>query len=240
MNESFKTQAFSQGIYQVSGTKKEMLGQLRILPDGRKFRYACAGETLVAGQMTSMVAGTANHVEQVQTSGAANAVGSISVTVYVGATEVTADLYTDGYLLVHRGSTEAGYQYRIKSHTTSAGSGTIVCTLNEPLHVATTISSYFSLIPSPWNGVINSASRSTPAAGVAMVVATVGQYLWLQTGGPAICKAEGTAGIASVLSPSNTAGEVEIADSYTSPFIGFVYGYANVAGYFHPIYLTID
>ena len=67
---------------------------------------------MVAGGATQAAAATANHVAQQQTSGAANAAGATSVTVYVGATAVTANQYDDGYLLVHRTTSgTAGMMY---------------------------------------------------------------------------------------------------------------------------------
>lgn len=242
MNESFKTQGFSQGIFKVSTTKRERYGQLRLLPDGRKFRYGKAGGTLVAGGMCIMAEATANHFGQVQTSGAANAVGATQISVYVGATAVTANQYDDGYLQVYRGTAgTTGFQYQIVSHTTSsAGSETIIVTISEPLQVATLTTDYFSLIPNPWSSCTHTTAQEHGAAGIAMKAASSGEYLWFQTGGPAICKAEGTAALGSVITISNTTQEIELKDADTEPVIGFVYGTANVAGYWCPIFLTID
>lgn len=242
MNESFKTQGFAQGIFKVSGSKTEMFGQLRILPDGRKLRYAKAGGTLVAGGMCIMAEATANHFGQIQTSGAANAVGSTTVSVYVGGTAVTANQYDDGYLQIYRGTAgTTGFQYQIKSHTVSAaGSAIIQVTLGEPIQVATVVGDYFSLIPNPWSSVTHSTAQEHGAAGIAMKAASSGEYLWLQTGGVAICKAEGNTALGSVITLSDTTQEIEVANAYTEPVIGFGMGYTGVAGYWCPIFLTID
>jgi len=241
-DDSFKTQGWAQGIYKVSATKKEIYGALRILPDGRKFRYAKAGGTLVAGGMTGGATVTTNHYGQVQTSGAANAVGSTVVQVYIGATAVTENMYLDGFLLVYDGTAgTTGFQYRVTSHeTSSAGSEIISVTLAEPLQVATLTTDYFSLVPSLWSSVTHTTSRTAAPAGIAMKAATSGQFLWLQTGGSAICKAEGTAAVGTEISISNTAQEIEINDAYTSAPVGWVYGVANAAGKWGPVFLTID
>jgi hypothetical protein len=242
MDDSLKTQGFAQSIFKVSTTKREMLGQLRILPDGRKFRYARAGGTLAAGGMCGMNGATANHVAQIQTSGAANAAGATVVSVYVGATAVVAGEYVDGFLQIYDGTAgTTGFQYRITDHAASAaGSAIISVTLAEPIQVATVVGDYFSLIPCPWYSVTHTTSRTAGPAGVAMKVATVGQYLWLQTGGCAICKAEGTAAIGSKIGISNTAQEIELDDAYTSANAGFVYGYANATGKWVPVFLQIE
>jgi hypothetical protein len=102
------------------------------------------------------------------------------------------------------------------------------------------VGDYFSLIPCPWYSVTHTVSRTAGPAGVAMRPATVGQYLWLQTGGCAICKAEGSAAIGSKIGISNTAQEIELDDAYTSANAGFVYGYANATGKWVPVFLQIE
>jgi hypothetical protein len=242
MDTAFKTQGWSQGIFKVSATKRELFGALRILPDGRKFRYGKAGGTLVAGGMCIMAEAVTNHIQQVQTSGAANAVGATVVTVYVGATAVTADQYKDGFLQVYDGAAgTTGVQYRISSHGVSAaGSEAISVTLVEPIQVATIVSDTFSLIPNPWSSCTHTTGKAHGAAGIAMKAASSGEYLWFQTGGPAICKAEGTAALGSEIGISNTTQEIELAAAYTDPTVGFVIGVANAAGKWSPVFLTID
>lgn len=244
MSQGLLNSGFAQDIYKVSGTKTKgiMLGQLRILADGRKFRYGKAGGTLVAGGMCAMAAATANHTAQLQTSGAANAVGSTVVSVYVGATAVTANMYDDGFLQVYDGTAgTTGFQYRIKSHTTSsAGSEIIYVSLAEPILVATLTTDTFSLMPNPWSGIAHTTTKESGAAGIAMRAASSGQYLWFQTGGQAICKAEGTAAVGSAIGISDTTQEIELAAAYTDPIVGFVYGLANAAGKWSPVFLTID
>ena len=242
--EGILNAGFAQDIFKVAGSKAKgiMFGQLRILADGRKFRYGKAGGTLVAGGMCAMAAATANHVAQIQTSGAANAAGATVVTVYVGGTAVTANMYDDGFLQVYDGTAgTSGFQYRIKSHTTSsAGSETIQVTLASPILVATVVGDTFSLIPNPWSSVTHTTTKASGPAGIAARAASSGQYLWFQTGGPAICKAEGTAAVGSEIGISNTTQEIELAAAYTDPTVGFVYGTANVAGKWSPVFLTID
>jgi hypothetical protein len=185
---------------------------------------------------------TAAHIGQVQTSGAANAVGATVVTVYVGAAAVTADMYKDGYLQIYDGvAGTTGFSYRISSHTTSAGSGTISCSLEEPLQVATVVGDTFSLIPNPWSSVIHTGTAEEHGfAGIAMKASCSGQYLWFQTGGPAICKVEGTPALGSELGLSDVAQEIKLAAAYTIPTIGFVYGVASADGKWNPVFLTTD
>ncbi len=242
MNDAFKIQAFSQSISQSSTTKKAILGQLRIFPDGRKFRYGKAGGALVAGSACVGAVAVANHFGQVQTSGAANAVGATQVSVYVGATEVTANQYDDGFLQMYRGAAgTVGRQYKIASHTVSAAGGEIITvTLDEPLQVATLTTDYFSLIPNRYSSVTEVSAKATNFAGVAVCAVASGSYAWLQTGGPACCKTEGTAALGSKLGLSDTAKELELGNAYTDMTVAEVWAIANVAGYWSPVWLKFD
>ena len=239
MTEPIKINAWAQGLYEVSTTKKECLGAKRITEDGREFRYCKAGGTLIPGGATFGPALTANHVAQQQTSGAANSVGSVKVTVYVGATAVTANQYDDGYLLVYRTTSgTAGMMYPISSHTTSAGSGTITVTLKEPLEVATYTTCYLSLIPNPWSSCIAATAVATSYTGQAFVACASGSYCWVQTGGIGNTKGGDTATAANYpIGPSATESCLEVASTQAGPVVGYAYGTALVKGYHTPVML---
>jgi len=237
-----KTRGFDTNIFSQTTTQKDRLGELRIDDFGRVFRYAKAGGALVAGHANTMAAGSANHIKQVQTSGAANAKGATQVTVYVGATAVTADMYRDGYLQVYDGAAgTVGTEYPITSHTLSAGTGTIQVNIAEPLRVATVVSDTFSLIPNPWNGVTETTTIASPAAGVAKMAVTSGNYFWNQTGGPVCALNQGGSalGFISCLGTTN-AGSLQSAADYSSPVIGYPYSFAAVSTKYSPYMLTID
>ena len=239
MTEPIKINAWAQGLYETSTTKKECLGAKRITEDGREFRYCKAGGTLIPGGATYGPALTANHVAQVQTSGAANAVGATNVTVYVGGTAVTANQYDDGYLLVYRTTSgTAGMMYPILSHTTSsAGSETITVTLKEPLEVATYTTCYLSLIPNPWSSCIAAAAIATSYTGQAFVACASGSYCWVQTGGLGNTKGGDTATANYPIGPSNTESCLQVASAQAGPVVGYAYGTALVSGYHTPVML---
>lgn len=239
MTEPIKINAWAQGLYETSTTKKECLGAKRITEDGREFRYCKAGGTLIPGGATYGPALTANHVAQVQTYGAANAVGATNVTVYVGGTAVTANQYDDGYLLVYRTTSgTAGMMYPILSHTTSsAGSETITVTLKEPLEVATYTTCYLSLIPNPWSSCIAAAAIATSYTGQAFVACASGSYCWVQTGGLGNTKGGDTATANYPIGPSNTESCLQVASAQAGPVVGYAYGTALVSGYHTPVML---
>jgi hypothetical protein len=237
-----KINAWSQGLYKVSTTKKECLGALRETEDGRKFRYAKAGGTLIPGGGTYGAAVTANHSAQVQTSGAANTVGSIQVSVYVAGTAVTANQYDDGYLIVYRTATGTqGLIYPIASHTVStAGSEIITVTLKEPLVKATLTTDYFTLVANPWSGIIASKDVATNYTGQAFVSVASGEYCWVQTGGIGVATGGDTAAMGYPVGPSDTESCLEVASTQVGPVIGYAYGTDLVSGYCTPVNLWTD
>ena len=242
MTEPVRINAWAQGLYDVSSTKLHTLGAIRETEDGRRFRYGKAGATMVAGGATQAAAATANHIAQIQTSGAANAAGSTNVTVYVGATAVTANQYDDGYLVVHRTTSgTAGLYYPIASHTTtSTGSTTITVTLKEPLKLATYTDDYFSLFCNPWSAVAIGTDVAVFPTGMAMNAASSGQYLWFQTGGFCVQKGGDTAAVGTMMTTGTADYTTLTMAAYTSTQIGAIYSTAAVTGYFTPIFLTID
>ena len=242
MTEPVRINAWAQGLYDVSATKMHTLGAIRETEDGRRFRYAKAGATMVAGGATQAATATSNHIAQIQTSGAANAAGAKNVTVYVGGTAVTANQYDDGYLVVYcAGSGTAGLYYPIESHTTTAtGSTTITVTLKEPLKVATYTDDYLSLFCNPWSGIAVGTDVAVFPTGMAMAAASSGQYLWVQTGGFCVQKGGDTAAVGMMMTTGTDDYTTKTMAAYTSPQIGAIYSTAAVSGYFTPIFLTLD
>lgn len=232
--------SFAQGLYETSSTQKEVLGSLRIEPDGRKFRYALNGSVaLTTGVTTSMVGVTGNHINRPVA--AAAAIGDMTVSVTVGATAVTANSYKDGYFQVNDG-TGQGQSYPIDSNTACDASGTTVVTLKHPLRIALVASSTseVSLIPNPWYGTVIQATEATGPAGITITAVPIGYYYWSQTGGLGCVLAHGTDAVGSVQEHGSTDGSVDISDGYDKNYVGFVVSTANVAGEYKPIWLIID
>jgi hypothetical protein len=235
-----KTTGFSQGLYETSSTQKEILGMLRIEPDGRKFRYAKADSTQIAcGVTTSMATVEAHHINRPVA--AAVAIGDIEVQVTVSTTAVTADSYKDGYLQVNDGTGE-GQCYRIDSNTYCAASGTTVVTLCDPVRVALVAdsTSKVSLIPNPWYGTVVQATTTTGQAGVTITVVPASHYYWSQTGGLGCVLSNGTDSVGSTQTAGATDGSVDIQTDYADIPVGYVILTDNVAGEYKPIWLTID
>jgi len=235
-----KNTGFAQGLYEVSSAQKEIMGMLRIEPDGRKFRYAQAGAAaLGAGKIGIMVGVTANHINL--SVAAAAAIGATSVTVTLGATAATADQYKDGYLQVNDGTGE-GHSYLIDTNAAAALSTSCEITLKDPIQVAlvTAATSQVSLIPNPWKGVTESATSESGPAGIPLKAVPISYYYWCQTGGVAVCLAEGTDALGTTLELGAGAGGVKVQAGYTCGYVGTLIGTAFIAGEYKPILLALD
>jgi len=181
---------FNQGLFDESSVAKQRLGTKRELDDGRIYRYAgftAAGIT--AGALVSKAAAPVDAT--VASADAALAVAGareISVTI-AGA---TANLYTDGFLIVTAG-TNIGAMYKVRGNgaTNGIGSGRAAFSLYDKIHTtwvaaSTTVSawqnSYKSLLINP--AVADSeATTQECVMGMTVRAITASYYAWIQTRG---------------------------------------------------------
>ena len=228
-------------IYGIKPHKSEAvpshaLGALGVDNAGRRFRYARAGELLVAGNvLQSKVENTADQALAF----AAAAVGALQVTTTSTVT-VTANEYANGFLVVTV-TPDLGRTYRIKSHP-AATAGTLVITLFEPLVTAWTTATRADLVANPYDSVIQNpvTTPTSNAVGVACFAIPSGEYGWIQTGGIAAVLSDGVTAVGrSVVSAPVAAGAVIDEASTTQQIIGVAA--AGIASNENgAIYLTID
>lgn len=253
MTRPFKKAGFQQGIYQTSSTAKETLGTLRILQDGRKFRYAKAGaNNLSAGKVGVAAAIEGDAMNESIT--AAVSVGEKVISLTLGGSlSYDEDYFKGGFLQINDAAGE-GRAYPI-SGSTEVDSGTaITVTLEEGIKEALTTSSEYTLVHSPWMAVTESTTEESLAVGVAPVDVTANYYYWAQTGGPAICLISGSPAVGTNLTLASTAGAVTGCDDgvtsssstitidnlHSQPIIGVVWGTTGVDTEYKPIFLKID
>lgn len=196
-----------QGIYEESSTAKHPVGTRMQLADGRVYYYAKADASgLTKALLCMSPAVTANHNNQAVA--AAAAAGTKSVSCTLGATACTADQYAEGYLVINDAAGE-GHYYKIKSHGTStAGSEAITVTLYDPIQVALTTSSEYTLVPNPFMGITNTATEENSPAGVPMMAVTASYYAWVQTWGVCSVLRKDTTALGAQLIPASTSGGV--------------------------------
>ena len=167
------------------------LGQLMVLPDGRKFRFAKAGAALEVGKLTQAAANAAQHMScTVQT---AAAIGATSVIITLGSTAATLDQYALGYIVEEE--LPGGHAYKIVTHPAADASATLTLTLHpkNPLVVAWTTSSQVSLVKHPYKDVIDQPTTGSGVTlGVTVNAIASGSYGWLQRAGYCSALTSGT------------------------------------------------
>lgn len=195
------------------GAPVHKIGELAVLPDGRKYRFALNGAVALApGKMTQGPVLIADHTNKAVS--AAATIGSLTVSLTLGGTLVTANQYAEGYLNVNDATGE-GYYYKIKSHPAADASAVLTVTLYEPIKVALVAStSEVSLVSSNFSGSLVAATTLTNTpSGVPNVTVAASTYYWAQTGGACACLIDGTPAAGAAVSCSNaTAGALEAGD----------------------------
>ena len=200
--------SFPNVIYRDYGREKETssakigslpLGQLMILPDGRKFRHSQAGSAtaLEAGAVVGASASVDGH-GGISGSGLTasatatnNAVGDTSVVLLTKSVAVTKDQYAGGLLNVvgPAGSTYIGQTYKIKSNLSAAVSAKLTLTLepHDGLKVAfAAVSTVCSLSKGAYaEAIVQDTAPIGPIIGATPVAVSASHYFWAQRTGPA-------------------------------------------------------
>ena len=236
-----KRAGFQQSVFVQSAAKKEEVGALRILRDGRKFRYAKAGAgALAAGKLAVGAAVGADVMNEACT--AVHAIGDVVFSETITSATYAENYFAGGYLHINDGTGE-GHQYKIISSTAVATGTSITLMLDEPIRVATagTSASEFSIIHSPWMAAVESTTLGCPV-GITPIVVTATYYYWAQTCGPAIALSGNTDAVGKPLYQSTTtAGALAGLDAASYyPQIGIALGTAGVSGEYKPVMLTLD
>jgi hypothetical protein len=236
-----KRAGFNQGVFAQSATQKEEVGSLRILRDGRKFRYAKAGASaLAAGKLAVAAAVGADVMNEACT--AIHSIGDVIFSETITSATYVENYFAGGYLQINDGTGE-GHQYKITSSTAVTAGTSIILTLDEPIRVATagTSASEFSIVHSPWRATVESTTLGLPI-GVTPIVVTAAYYYWAQTGGPALALSGNSDAVGKPLYQSTTtAGALSGADSASYyPQVAIAMGTVGVATEYKPVMLTLD
>jgi hypothetical protein len=237
--ESMKNQMFRQSIMQTSTEQKEALGTLRILDDGRKFRYGKngAGALTHAGLLVQALGITAHHQNMAVATATA---GSTLVIPTLGATAATANYYADGFLQVYEGGTHIGAQYKVRANEAADASAACKIYLDEPIIAVLTNGTHkVSLVPNQYTGLVVATAVAQPVIGLTVRPMAANVYGWFQTGGVATVDMHTTTALGHLLVPA-AAGRSTTAAGYTAPFIGYKLGVAGVQDKAGAAFLTID
>jgi len=182
---SLGTDYTSANPYAESATQLFPLGS-RLDWGDRAFVYVQMDGAVTAGKLIQQTANiVANHSQCTATG--ATAAGEYLISIETqGDTDLTADLYAGGYLIVNDVNGE-GQSLRIASHPAHDHSAdpSVVITCFDPLVTALTTSSQLTLTKNPWKDVIVAPTAETGAlVGATNIDMTDDYYGWLQVRGP--------------------------------------------------------
>lgn len=223
------------------------LGTQLVMQDGRKFRFAVAGGTLlVVGDMITTATPLSTDEDLTATAGA---IGDRSITATHGAATAAANYFSEGFAVISV-TPGGGDTYKIDNHLalTSGGADVFNLAPGHALRRALTTASRVDLVGNPYAFVIQAAATTLAAlpVGVAVspIAATSGSG-WLQTRGPVGVLTAGTViGGNRVVTPTGTAGAVGpetavAANSKIESTVGMVMVVA-ATGAWSTINLTLD
>jgi len=177
----------AQDVWQESANPQHIVGQLAVDQYGNRYRYVKAGTSaLVTGELLQEPVESTNWDNMATQANVA--INDTDISVTLGGTAVTANLFDGGILHVSYG-TGIGQIFRIVKHTVQTSTtGTCTFTVDHAVKIAlTTASSKISVRKNPYNGVIEypATTQTGGAVGVALYALTASYYGWIQSGGEA-------------------------------------------------------
>jgi len=175
----------SANPYAESSTQLFPLGS-RLDWGDRAFVYVQMDGAVTAGKLIQQTASiVANHSQCTATAAVAAGAYEISIETQ-GDTDLTADLYADGYLIVNDDAGQ-GQSFKIRSHPAHdhTADASVVISVYEPVVTALATSSELTLTKNPWKDVIVAPAAETGAViGATNIDMTDDYYGWLQVRGP--------------------------------------------------------
>jgi len=236
----------AQDIFTESSEQLHVLGTLGVDKYGDRYRYAQAGAVaLVTGNLLQEAAEDTQFRSMAVATAAAIGADELSIT--LGSTAVTANMFDDGQLWVES-STGIGQQFRIKRHGIADAAAACTFVLDRPLKIALTTSSQVSVRKSAYDGVIQypATTQTGGAVGVALYAQTISYFGWIKSGGDCpVLFDDGTNtsnGVTGIVPSASVAGSVKpAAETDASPiYIGYAREVASTDSTMGMVHLTID
>jgi len=232
------TSGTSQDTYSISATQNYLLGTIRELADGRRFRYAKAGASNITRALMQQSAALDTHFSDITQTGHAQVAAATSITTLcTTGSAVAANYFAGGRLIVTTG-TNLGDSYPIISSALESTDTLMDLVLGEPLRNAIAATDKVTLIPNRWfNTIVVPVTTATgAAAGVPLVDVTAAYFYWAQTKGPCPIIVDtgdtlvvgGKGGIPATNAVAGAVGTAT-ATAYAFPFYGMVMSIGTAA-----------
>lgn len=177
----------AQDVWTASATQNYPLGAEKVLPDGRKFRYAQAGASNITRALMQQTAVLDSKFLDITQTGHAQTAASTSITVLcTTGSALAANYFAGGKLIVTTG-TNLGDTYNIKSSSLQATDTLLDLVLDEPLRNAIAATDKVSVVPNRWKKtvVVPTTTITSLPAGVPLIDVTAAFFYWAQVRGPA-------------------------------------------------------
>jgi len=241
MITTLKQDLFNQSQYPL-----HRLGQLAVDEWGSKFRYVQAGGVaLAAGHLLQETAEDTQFRSMAVD--VAAAIGDTVISVTLGSTATTANLFDGGELVVES-STGLGQWFRILSHEVASGAASCNFTVDRPLKVAlATSASQVSVRKNSYNDVIDFPVTPTgKPLGVALYAMTIAYHGWVVSGGDAVAlydtQANSAADESAIIPSRDVAGSVtpNVETYAAGVIIGFGREQVSTDSTFGFVHLIID
>lgn len=193
--------------FDVATVQQHQLGTVGYDALYRRYRYVQAGAVaLVKGNLLQSPARSTDFTDMAVQ--AVAAINALSIEVTLGSTATTADMFTEGTLVISA-STGIGQNFSLEGHDVTAAAGVCTFNLGEPILTALATTSKATVTKNPYDGVIVSpTTRTGITVGVAMTAVAISGYGWVGVEGQFGVLSDATvAAVGESLSPStSTAG----------------------------------
>lgn len=192
-----------------SSVQQHPLGAVSFDQIGRMYRYVKAGASnLVVGNLLQSPARDTAFTDMAVPS--AVAAGAYAITVTLGGTSTTANMFDNGILSITV-TPGGGQQFTIRSHQVATNGTSCTFYTYEPVVTALTTSSKVTVRQNHYNGVIQSpTTRTGKTVGVAIYAIPASNYGWIGVRGSFGVLSDATvAAVGEGIAPSTTtAGSV--------------------------------
>lgn len=231
-------QVVAQGLYETFTDQRHVLGEKVFSNDGRTFRYVKAGASaLVPGNVIQSPAITAAHVNW--TPATLSVAGD--TTFITTALTFVANEYSNGYLVIEKGTLGVGQTLLIKSNPVSTAA-VATFTLADAVQVTSTGTVTHSLVRNPYVNVIQMpvTTGTGTAMGAAIAAIPAASFGWICSRGITGVLADGaqTVGVTAAAVPAAAAGAAKVMAA-TLFQIG-VWCKTTIDTQVTPCYLTLD
>ena len=225
-NKTIGSTTVKLGIYDESNDSQlaGMVGQVKELDDGRKFRLCFANGALTAGVLVQSPAPDAADDELVVNTAAAAGATEIEITTTAGHGGYAVNALQEGYVMVTKGTSVIGTFYKIKENDAMVSGTTATITIYDKLTYAIAVSDEVAVCQNPYMHVVT-GTTTAPVVGVPLMAVQDNYYFWalFEGVGPGI---DSTAGVSAGDCLSHDGGDVITQDGTEDGTVGMAFNTA--------------